>query len=122
MSRHIYPVLALAFLEVARLIQILASLRYNQIMEGSDLSAYGLTNGGIFTVRFEAGASHTLHVGKPMPTGTDACVQVNDNLKVYLATLADVTTLVNMGAKLAEATAVFPSPMPSTPVAVSPVP
>ena len=116
--------------QVTRMIQILASLRYNRIMEGSDLSSFGLSNGGVFTVRFEAGASYTLHVGTPTPTGTDAYVQVNDDPKVYLASFADVASLVSMVAKLAEATApatmptaaVMPTPTVSATVAASPTP
>ena len=110
--------------QVTRMIQILASLRYNRIMEGSDLNAFGLANGGVFTVRFEAGACYTLHVGNPAPTGTDAYVQVNDDPKVYLANFTEVASLVSMVAKLAEATApagAGPTASNTTPIS-SPIP
>ena len=49
--------------QIARMLQVLATLRYNRIMEGSDVKAFGLTAGGYFLVRFDAGRSYTLTVG-----------------------------------------------------------
>ena len=49
--------------QVARMLQILATLRYNRIMEGSDVKAFGLADDGYFIVRFDAGGSYVLTVG-----------------------------------------------------------
>lgn len=46
-----------------RMLQILSSLRYNRIMEGSDVKAFGLADGGMFSVSFDAGRSYTLLIG-----------------------------------------------------------
>jgi hypothetical protein len=46
-----------------RMLQILSTLRYNRVMEGSDVKAFGLANGGMFSVSFDAGRSYTLLIG-----------------------------------------------------------
>ena len=58
-----------------RMIQILSSLRYNRIMEGSDVKAFGLADGGMFSVSFDAGRSYTLLVGDLNSDSSSAFVQ-----------------------------------------------
>jgi hypothetical protein len=49
--------------QIADMIQNLSTLRYNRVMEGSDVQAFGFAGGGFFVVRFDAGASYLLRVG-----------------------------------------------------------
>ena len=49
--------------QIADMIQNLPTLRYNRVMEGSDVKAFGFADGGFFVVRFDAGASYLLRVG-----------------------------------------------------------
>jgi hypothetical protein len=58
-----------------RMLQILSSLRYNRVMEGSDVKAFGLADGGMFSVSFDAGRSYTLLVGDLNSDSTSAFVQ-----------------------------------------------
>jgi hypothetical protein len=58
-----------------RMLQILSSLRYNRVMEGSDVKAFGLADGGIFSVSFDAGRSYTLLVGDLNSDSSFAFVQ-----------------------------------------------
>jgi Domain of unknown function (DUF4340) len=58
-----------------RMLQILSSLRYNRVMEGSDVKAFGLADGGIFSVSFDAGRSYTLLVGDVNSDSSFAFVQ-----------------------------------------------
>jgi hypothetical protein len=53
--------------EVARLLRVLSTLRYNRAVDGSALEAYGLSEGGWFIVQFQAGDSYTLHIGDDNP-------------------------------------------------------
>src|SRR5262249_38679072 len=58
-----------------RMLQILSSLRYNRIMEGSDVKAFGLADGGMYSVSFDAGRTYTLLVGNMNSDSSFAFVQ-----------------------------------------------
>ena len=58
-----------------RMLQILSTLRYNRVMEGSDVKAFGLADGGMFSVNFDAGRSYTLLVGDLNSDSSFAFVQ-----------------------------------------------
>jgi hypothetical protein len=80
---------------VTRMIQILPTLRYNRIMEGSDVTAFGLANGGRFVVHFDArGSSYTLHIGELNSALTFAYVQPGDNGPIGQIPAADANSLV----------------------------
>src|SRR5579859_7450519 len=49
--------------EISDMIQNLPTLRYNRVMEGSDVQAFGFAGGGFMVVKFDAGASYLLRVG-----------------------------------------------------------
>ena len=49
--------------QIADMIQNLPTLRYNRVMEGSDVQAFGFVGGGFLVVKFDAGASYLLRVG-----------------------------------------------------------
>jgi len=57
------------------MLQILSSLRYNRIMEGSDVKAFGLADGGMYSVSFDAGRTYTLLVGNLNSDSSFAFVQ-----------------------------------------------
>jgi hypothetical protein len=58
-----------------RMLQILSSLRYNRIMEGSDVKTFGLADGGMYSVSFDAGRTYTLLVGNLNSDSSFAFVQ-----------------------------------------------
>jgi hypothetical protein len=81
------------------MLHILASLRYTQIMDSSqtDLAKFGLTDGGWFTVKFEAaGKSYTLYVGDSNPSRTLSYVQLAQDGQVFLADYNQVGQLVSV--------------------------
>lgn len=81
------------------MLRILSSLRYTQIMDSSqaDLAKFGLTDGGWFTVKFEAaGKSYTLYVGDSNPSRTLSYVQLEQNGQVFLADYNQVGQLVSV--------------------------
>jgi hypothetical protein len=81
------------------MLRILSSLRYTQVMDSSqaDLAKFGLTDGGWFTVKFEAaGKSYTLYVGDSNPSRTLSYVQLEQNGQVFLADYNQVGQLVSV--------------------------
>jgi hypothetical protein len=89
--------LALYLAHVTRMIQILATLRYNRVMEGSDVKAFGLADGGSFVIRFDAGgAAYTLHVGDLNSAQTYSYVQRGDGGPVVQVPARDAAMLVRM--------------------------
>ncbi len=83
--------------QVTRMIQILPTLRYNRVMEGSDVKAFGLADGGYFVVRFDAGgATYTLHVGDVNSAQTYSYVQRGDGGPVLQIPARDAAMLVRM--------------------------
>jgi hypothetical protein len=82
---------------VTRIIQILPTLRYNRMMEGSDVKAFGLADGGLFVVRFDAGGStYTLHVGDLNSALTYAYVQRGDDGPIGQILATDANTLTTL--------------------------
>ena len=82
---------------VTRIIQILPTLRYNRMMEGSDVKAFGLADGGLFVVRFDAGSStYTLHVGDLNSALTYAYVQRGDDGPIGQIPATDANTLTTL--------------------------
>ena len=83
--------------QVTRMIQILPTLRYNRTMEGSDVKAFGLADGGYFIVRFDAGGtSYVLHIGDVNSAQTFSYVQRGDNGPVVQVPARDAAMLVRM--------------------------
>ena len=83
--------------QVTRMIQILPTLRYNRIMEGSDVKAFGLADGGYFIVRFDAGGtSYVLHIGDVNSAQTYSYVQRGDSGPVLQIPARDAAMLVRM--------------------------
>jgi hypothetical protein len=86
--------------QITRMIQILPTLRYNRVMEGSDLKAYGLADGGLFVVRFSVGdTSYALHVGDLNSDQTYSYVQREANgssSPVLQVPASQVATLVSI--------------------------
>jgi hypothetical protein len=79
---------------VTRIIQILPTLRYNRIMEGSDVKVFGLADGGLFVVRFDArGTTYTLHIGDLNSALTYAYVQRGDDGPIGQIAAIDANTL-----------------------------
>ncbi len=78
------------------MIQFLPTLRYNRVMEGSDVQAFGLSDGGILIVSFEVGARYTLHIGD---LNSDlACSHVQREPDVYIPQVpaVPVATLLHL--------------------------
>ena len=83
--------------QVTRMIQILATLRYNRVLEASDLKAFGLADGGLFVLRFSVGdTSYTLRVGNPNSAQTYSYIQRGDGGPVVQADLQQVAQLVRL--------------------------
>ncbi len=77
------------------MIQIRPTVRYNRIMEGSDVTAFGLADGGRFVVHFEArGDAYTLHIGELNSALTYAYVQLGDNGPIGQISATDANGLV----------------------------
>ncbi len=83
--------------KVTRMIQILPTLRYNRLMEGSDVTAFGLANGGRFVVHFDArGSSYTLHIGELNSALTYAYAQLGENGPIGQIPATDANNLVSI--------------------------
>jgi hypothetical protein len=81
---------------VARIIQILATLRYNRVLEGSSVAAYGLAGDGKVGIDFDAaGKSYHLRIGEATPYGDTTYVQRGDSPSIYLVQTAVVAILTN---------------------------
>ncbi len=66
-------------------------------MEGSDVTAFGLANGGRFVVHFDArGSSYTLHIGELNSALMYAFVQLGDNGPIGQIPATDANSLVTM--------------------------
>ncbi len=70
--------------QIARIIQILATLRYNRTLQQEDVSVYGLAGDGQVSIDFEAGTAHTLRIGNPAQVGDATYVQRDTDRAVYL--------------------------------------
>jgi hypothetical protein len=83
--------------QVTRMIQILPTLRYNRVLESTDLKAFGLADGGLFVLRFSVGnASYTLRVGDPNSAQTYSYIQRGDGGPVLQADMQQVAQLVRL--------------------------
>ncbi len=81
--------------QATRIIQILSTLRYNRVMEGSDVKAFGLAEGGLFVVRFDAsGRSYTLQIGDLNSAPTYAYARRSDNEPVIQIPAVEAKSLV----------------------------
>ncbi|MEP7285974.1 MAG: DUF4340 domain-containing protein [Chloroflexota bacterium] len=66
--------------QVSRMLQVLSSLRYNRVMEGTaDVKTFGFEGGGFFIVRFDAGQQYSLHIGDLNSAQTNAYIQRGDD-------------------------------------------
>jgi hypothetical protein len=82
--------------QVTKMLQILPTLRYNRVMEGSDVKAFGLSDGGIFVVSFEAGVQYTMHIGDLNSALTYSYVQRDSEPRILQVPAVEVATLVRM--------------------------
>lgn len=81
---------------VTRMIQILATLRYNRVLEETSVAAYGLTGDGKVRIDFDAGTTtYHLRIGGNTPEGSSTYVQRNDDPAIYLASNATLGILIN---------------------------
>jgi len=71
---------------VARMIQILATLRYNRVLEESNVAQFGLTGNGRAIIEFDAGAKtpYRLRIGDQSPYGDLSYVQRDTDPAIYL--------------------------------------
>ncbi len=79
--------------KVARLLHGLASLRYNRIIEGTTLEAFGLADGGQFVIRFTADSTYTLYIGGNTPDQTFAYVQRDGFTAILLVPAEQIAAL-----------------------------
>lgn len=79
--------------QVAKMIQLLATLRYNRTLQEQDVSVYGLAGDGKVSIDFDAGTSHTLRVGNPTQVGDATYVQRDADRAVYLVPSAAISIL-----------------------------
>jgi len=75
-------------------LQVLATLRYNRIVEGEDLKAFGLDGGGLFIVRFTADKTFGLHVGDLNSARDAVFVQLEGQSRVLQVPAAPLQTLL----------------------------
>jgi hypothetical protein len=81
---------------VTKMISILPTLRYNRSMNESNLKDFGLADGGEFTVQFEAGRLHTLHIGAISADGTLSYCQRDSESAVLWVSVQPIATLVSI--------------------------
>jgi hypothetical protein len=83
--------------QVTRMIQILPTLRYNRVMDGSDVKAFGLAGGGSYAVTFDAGGtSYALNVGDLNSAGTFSYVQRGSDGPIMQVPSREIVTLISM--------------------------
>jgi len=81
--------------QATRIIQILSSLSYNRVLEGSDVKAFGLADGGLFMVRFIAsGKTYTLQIGDLNSALTYAYARRSDSEPVIQIPAIEAKSLV----------------------------
>ncbi len=81
--------------KVARLLNGLASLRYNRIIESTSLEAFGLADGGRYSIRFVADRTYTLHIGGTSPDQTLAYVQRDGSNAVLFVSAEQIAALIS---------------------------
>ena len=71
---------------VARMIQILPTLRYNRVLEESNVAQFGLSGQGQAQIEFEMGngVPNRLRIGNADPSQTSVYVQRGDEPTIYL--------------------------------------
>ncbi|MFQ3535782.1 MAG: DUF4340 domain-containing protein [Aggregatilineales bacterium] len=79
--------------KVARLLNGLASLRYNRIIESTSLEAFGLADGGRYIIRFVADRTYTLYIGGTSPDQTLAYVQRDGSNAVLFVSAEQIAAL-----------------------------
>lgn len=88
--------------EVAKMgpiLQILSTLAYERKLDNSssDLKQFGLSEGGIYTVKFEAvGRSHTIQVGDINPASQLSYIQVEPSSAVYQVDVRGIARVVSL--------------------------
>jgi len=83
--------------QVTRMIQAISTMRYNRIMEGSDVETFGLNNGGVFMVRFDAGSSsYTLRIGETNSARTHSFVQRGQDPAVLQVPVDQIIELIRL--------------------------
>ncbi len=80
--------------QLPRMLQILSTLRYNRIMEGSDVKAFGLADGGLYSVSFDAGRAYTLLVGDLNSDSSFAFVQPGVDASVLQVPAQSILTVL----------------------------
>ncbi|PJF35815.1 MAG: hypothetical protein CUN49_08665 [Candidatus Thermofonsia Clade 1 bacterium] len=79
--------------KIARLLNGLASLRYNRIIDSTSVEAFGLADGGRYVIRFVADRTYTLHIGGNSPDQTLAYVQRDGSSFILLVSAEQITAL-----------------------------
>ena len=81
---------------VARMIQILATLRYNRVLEESNMAQFGLTGNGRAVIEFDAGAKtpYRLRIGDQSPYGDLTYVQRDIDPSVYLVSGPEINLVI----------------------------
>jgi hypothetical protein len=81
---------------VARMIQILATLRYNRVLEESNVAQFGLTGNGRAVIEFDAGAKtpYRLRIGDQSPYGDLTYVQRDTDPSVYLVSGPEINLVI----------------------------
>lgn len=82
--------------EITQMMQVLATLRYTRVMESMDVKAFGLENGGFFTVKFTAGQAYTLYIGEFNSAQTGIFVQKDNDARVLLVARDPILKLVQL--------------------------
>jgi len=81
---------------VTRMIQILATLRYNRVLEETSVAAYGLAGDGKVSIDFDAGTTtYHLRIGDSTPEGSLAYIQRGSDPAIYLVSNATLGLLVS---------------------------
>ena len=88
--------LAVNLTNVARMIQILATLRYNRVLEESNVAQFGLAGNGRAVIEFDAGAKtpYRLRIGDPSPYGDLTYVQRDNDASIYLIAGPEINLVI----------------------------
>lgn len=81
--------------KIARLLNGLASLRYNRIIDSTNLEAFGLADGGRYVIRFVADRTYTLHIGSTSPDQTLAYIQRDGSQAILLVPAEQAAALIS---------------------------
>ncbi|GAB4547343.1 MAG: hypothetical protein OHK0023_08540 [Anaerolineae bacterium] len=81
--------------KIARVVRVLATLRYNRSIDQATLEAFGLAGNNGFVIRFEADTAYTLYIGNMNPDQTLTYVRRNNESTIWLIPTESAVTLVS---------------------------